>query len=158
MSGTIAARPRAQAVRRLDFVSPGFDRHSGAAFILPAVLVILAFSIFPLLASLYLSLVRIQFVEGGVDFTFVGLNNYAKLLVGIDHEHFLGVFAEPSPVPVAVVALVGIALVARLARYVRGHFSLLGLLGRVVVGAGLVLAAWLIGWRLVWGGRAGRLC
>src|SRR3989475_1475820 len=157
MSGTIAARPRAQAVRRLDFVSTGFDRHSGAAFTLPAVLVILAFSIFPLLASLYLSLVRIQFVEGGVDFTFVGLNNYAKLLVGIDHEHFLGVFADPSPITgfieVALTAILGV----RLLRYVRGRPSPVGVIGRFIVSIALLLASWLVIETLAPGGRPGTL-
>ena len=37
-----------------------------------------------------------QFVKGGFELTFVGLLNYAKLLVGIDHVHFLGLQANPS--------------------------------------------------------------
>ena len=60
------------------------DRFAGPVFIMPAVLVILAFSIFPLLASLYVSLSRLSFSEGGARLTFVGLGNYRKLLVGVD--------------------------------------------------------------------------
>ena len=67
------------------------DRTAGAVFILPAVLVILGFSIFPLLASLYVSLSRLNFVQGGVELKFVGFDNYAKLLFGLDRPHFLGV-------------------------------------------------------------------
>src|SRR6059036_1404666 len=87
--GTIV-RPVA-ARRRLGAVGTRLDRYASATFILPAVVIILAFSIFPLVASLYVSLTRIKFAQGGIEFTFVGLDNYAKLLVGIDHEHFLGV-------------------------------------------------------------------
>ena len=74
-------------------VAARLDRVAGSVFILPAVVVILGFSIFPLLASLYVSLSRLSFSEGGVELKFVGLGNYAKLLVGIDHEHFLGLCA-----------------------------------------------------------------
>jgi len=82
------------STRRVPFAASGWnplvarlDRFAGPVFILPAVLVILAFSIFPLLASLYVSLTRLSFSEGGVHLNFVGLGNYAKLVVGIDRTH-----------------------------------------------------------------------
>ena len=40
---------------------------------MPAVLVVLAMSIFPLLVSLYLSLARFKFVKGGFQLKFIGL-------------------------------------------------------------------------------------
>src|SRR5258706_1340382 len=77
-------------------LSERLDHAASWTFIMPAVLVVLFLSIFPLIVSLYISLVRLQFVPGGFELTFVGLLNYAKLLVGIDHVHFLGLQAAPS--------------------------------------------------------------
>jgi multiple sugar transport system permease protein len=157
MSGTATARPLVRVTRGLDAVTTGLDRHSAAAFILPAVLVILAFSIFPLIASLYLSLVRIQFVEGGVDFTFVGLSNYAKLLVGIDRDHFLGVFGEPSWGAFAVITVVAAILVVRFVRYLRTRPSPIGTTGRAIVSIALLFVSWLLVETLTSGGRPGSL-
>src|SRR5207253_7747737 len=91
MSGQASTRAVPAAVSAWRPLVARLDRSAGAVFILPAVLVILAFSIFPLLASLYVSLTRLSFAEGGVELKFVGLDNYLKLLVGIDRTHFLGV-------------------------------------------------------------------
>ena len=55
---------------------------------MPAVLVVLAMSIFPLLVSLYLSLARFKFVKGGFELKFIGLLNYKKLLLGSEQFHF----------------------------------------------------------------------
>src|SRR6266700_6629595 len=98
MSGQASARRMPVAVSRWSPFVSRLDRSAGAVFILPAVLVILTFSIFPLLASLYVSLTRLSFSEGGVRLTFVGLGNYAKLLVGIDRTHFIGVTVPLTPV------------------------------------------------------------
>jgi multiple sugar transport system permease protein len=134
------------------------DRVAGAVFILPAVLVILGFSIFPLLASLYVSLSRLSFSQGGVELKFVGLNNYAKLLYGIDQTHFLGVIGPVTALSGAVL-VAGYGLMAFLLfRYVRypGR-TLLGLVGRVITaviaGAGL----WLIVNTILTSGRPGTL-
>src|ERR1700745_223649 len=72
------------------------DRQSDRLFILPSVLMILAFSIFPLLLSAYLALSRFQLGIGGYQFHFVGFANFAKLLFGTEQYHFLGVFV---PIP-----------------------------------------------------------
>jgi multiple sugar transport system permease protein len=157
VSGAAAARPVSVVARRLDAVATGFDRHSGATFILPAVLIILAFSIFPLLASLYVSLTRLQFVQGGIQFTFVGLDNYAKLLVGIDHDHFLGVGAEDPLLALAVAAAAAAVVAVRFARYLRGRPSPVGAIGRGVVSVAIVLLAWLLADTLTAGGRPGTL-
>jgi len=69
---------------------------AGNIFILPAVLVVLLLSIFPLIVSLYLSLSRFKFRHGGFEINFVGLANYGKLLSGTEKTHFLGVMANPS--------------------------------------------------------------
>src|SRR5207253_3608029 len=111
MSGQASTRAVPAAVSAWRPLVARLDRSAGAVFILPAVLVILAFSIFPLLASLYVSLARLSFSEGGVELKFVGFDNYAKLLVGIDHVHFLGLAGPLTPVSVAVL-LAGAALIA----------------------------------------------
>jgi len=149
--GTIA-RP-VVARRRLNAVGTRLDRYASGTFILPAVLIILAFSIFPLVASLYVSLTRIRFVQGGVDFTFVGLDNYAKLLVGIDHDHFLGVLGNPSVVGLAAGVAVAAALVWWIARYVRAGATVFGLVGRIVALVGISSLVWLAVETLSSGGR-----
>src|SRR5262249_19150738 len=115
-------------------VTARLDRVAGPVFILPAVLVTLTFSIFPLLASLYVSLTRLSFSEGGVQLTFVGLDNYAKLLVGIDQAHFLGVTRAITPISAAILAAVYAGFVYLLVRYARSRGrTALGLAGRSLV-------------------------
>jgi multiple sugar transport system permease protein len=121
----------------LDVLTDRLDSLASSAFLLPAVLVVLFLSIFPLIISLYISLTRLQFVTGGFQLTFVGLNNYAKLVVGIDHEHFLGVLASPPLVGWLVFGLVVAGQVVLFARYVRGRPSPVGLIGRLVVVIGI---------------------
>ncbi|GFP21140.1 multiple sugar transport system permease protein [Candidatus Hakubella thermalkaliphila] len=113
-------------------------------FILPAVLVILALAIFPLIISLYMSFSRLRFVPGGFKIDFVGLANYRKLLVGSEKTHFLGVLADPSPVGWLVFIIIAVLLVISLARYIRrGKFSAGELVWRslatVVIGSGVWL-------------------
>lgn len=95
------------------------DHMADAIFIWPAVSILLFFSIFPLVVSLYLSFARIQFVKGGVAVEFVGVNNYRRLLFGAQQDRFLGVFKTPSFVGWVVLALVAIALIYFLIQYLR---------------------------------------
>ena len=111
MSTFASSRALRGAAARWSQIGRRLDRNAGAVFILPAVLVILAFSIFPLLASLYVSLSRLSFSQGGVELKFVGFNNYAKLLVGIDRTHFFGVIG-PATLVSGAVLVVGWALLA----------------------------------------------
>ncbi len=139
-------------------VTARLDRVAGPVFILPAVLVILAFSIFPLLASLYVSLTRLSFSEGGVQLTFVGLDNYAKLLVGIDQAHFLGVTRAITPISAAILAAVYAGFFYLLVRYARGRRrTAVGLVGRslaaLIAGAGV----WLVVDTILTSGRPGTL-
>ncbi|MEO1444577.1 MAG: hypothetical protein AAFV33_29560, partial [Chloroflexota bacterium] len=50
--------------------------------LMPAILIILFLSIFPLFVSLFLSFSRIRFVRGGFEINFVGWANYAKIFTG----------------------------------------------------------------------------
>jgi multiple sugar transport system permease protein len=134
------------------------DRHPGAVFILPAVLVILAFSIFPLLASLYVSLTRLSFAEGGIELKFVGLDNYLKLLVGIDQTHFIGVTRGLTVASAIVLAVVYAGLGYLLVRYVRRPgLTAVGLVGRLFVAVVAGMGAWLLASTLLTSGRPGTL-
>lgn len=126
------------------------DRRAGTAFILPAVLIILAFSIFPLLVSLYLSLARFRLAPGGFELRFAGWANYRKLLLGSEQWHLLGRFGALSALDWLIIALAVGALLYWLAGYVAGgRVSVLGLLGRTVfallAGGLLVLACATVG-------------
>ena len=142
MSGYVSTRGLRLAVPAFRRMAAGADRWAGGVFILPAVVVILAFSIFPLLASLYVSLSRLSFAEGGVQLNFVGLDNYQKLLVGIDQVHFLGLIGRPTAASGAVLVAAYGLIAYLLYRYVRDPGKTMGgLVGRVVAavgGAGLI--------------------
>ena len=58
------------------------DRHSGRIMVLPAVIILLCFAIFPLIVSVYLSLCRFALAGGSFTLTFIGLYNYKRLLFG----------------------------------------------------------------------------
>jgi len=137
-------------------IAARLDRAAGSVFILPAVVVILGFSIFPLLASLYVSLSRLGFSEGGLQLTFVGLDNYAKLLFGIDHVHFLGVAGPATPLSILVLAIAYAAIAFLLYRYVRSPLRTAGgLIGRAVtaiIAGGLL---WLVVNTILTSGRPG---
>src|SRR5438874_8870275 len=136
MSSQASARVQRAASSRWRPLATRLDRWAGSVFILPAVVVILGFSIFPLLASLYVSLSRLGFSEGGVELKFVGFDNYAKLLIGIDQPHFLGVTRPLTPVGIAVLLVIYGLFAVLLYRYSRGpNRTLGGLAGRVVTTA-----------------------
>lgn len=120
-----------------------FDRQARTVFILPTVLVILAFSIFPLLASAYLSLSRFQLVPGGYSLTFIGWNNFRKLLVGSEQYHLLGVPQSLTPGGWLALGLIGVAILVTFVRHLRkekpGTFGLAGRLIALAALAGLLL-------------------
>ena len=109
------------------------DRQARLVFVLPAVVVILAFSIFPLLVSAYLALTRFRFVPGGFELRWAGTRNFDKLLFGSEQWHFLGKLAPWGPLRLALAALIVGALVWWLVSYLRaGRIWWPGLLGRIV--------------------------
>src|SRR5437868_2289252 len=114
-------------------LSDWFDRQADRLFILPAVLILLTFSIFPLLISAYLALSRFQLVAGGYQLRYVGWLNFKKLFLGGEQYHFLGVF---TVVPwygwVALVLLFGL-LARSIFRYLRDQkATTFGLVGRAI--------------------------
>ncbi|HEY3196212.1 MAG TPA: sugar ABC transporter permease [Candidatus Dormibacteraeota bacterium] len=158
MSGQTSTRAVPVAVSGWTPLVARLDRFAGAVFILPAVLVILAFSIFPLLASLYVSLTRLSFSEGGVKLTFVGLDNYSKLVIGIDQTHFLGVTGPITPLSGGILlgAYGGFAFL--LVRYARGPGrTALGLVGRLLAAVISGALIWLVVDTVLTSGRPGTL-
>jgi multiple sugar transport system permease protein len=112
--------------------SDWLDRHSGRLFVLPAVLLILAFSIFPLIISAWLAMSRFRLSAGGYEIRYVGLLNFRKLLLGSEQYHFLGTFGPKTPLDWLLIALV-CGLMARSAwRYASGRISILGTIGRAI--------------------------
>ncbi|MEX0852746.1 MAG: sugar ABC transporter permease [Bauldia sp.] len=123
------------------------DRHAGRIMVLPAVLVVLAFAVFPLILSAYLTMIRFALAPGGFKLTFVGFTNFSRLLFGQQQYHFLGTFG-PMTVPLwSVFAAIVFGLAAWIVRFVRSEeLSVGGLIGRLITaslsagGALLVLA------------------
>ncbi len=136
----------------------GSDGMARWVFIWPAVLVILALSIFPLAASLVLSVSHLVFRKGAVDIDFVGFRNFQVLLFGTERTHFLGLLKEPTPLGWALV-LGSICLAAWwFGRAVRTGMGPFGLVVRLAAGITLVGFTWLIAQTLVSdGGRPGAL-
>ncbi|RME48348.1 MAG: sugar ABC transporter permease, partial [Chloroflexi bacterium] len=134
------------------------ERWAGSVFILPAVLVILALSIFPLVASLYLSLSRLRFVKGGFEIKFVGLANYRKLLLGSEKAHFLGIATSPSPLGWLIFAVVALLLGITLVRYLRGgHVSAGGVFWHGLATVVILTGLWLVIRTIGSDGRPGTL-
>ncbi|MCL4296373.1 MAG: sugar ABC transporter permease [Anaerolineae bacterium] len=134
------------------------ERVSSSIFLWPAVLALLFLSIFPLIVSLYLSLSRFDLVKGGFKLTFIGLANYRKLLFGSEKTHFLGLFGPTTFWHWLIFGLVVVALAVFLGRYVRNRpISWGGLLGRILMVAGLGALAWMVIHTLGPGGRLGTL-
>jgi multiple sugar transport system permease protein len=120
--------------------------------------VILALSIFPLVASLVLSVSRLVFERGSLRIDFVGLTHYTALLFGSGRTQTLGMLQPPNLVGWLIVGAAVVAAIWWLGRGARagiGQFSL-----AVRLGAGIVLVgfAWLVAQALASeGGRPGSL-
>jgi len=153
--------PRRTAVR-LATDTLGAWRSDGAArwlFIWPAVLLILALSLFPLVASIALSLSKLVFIPGGLKLDFIGFFNYQQLLFGLQQSHFLGVLRSPNPLGWAI--LVGTIALAAVAWVRTARSGRIGPVGLALRFAGGILLAGFV-WILVQtlaseGGRPGSL-
>ncbi len=150
------AHGRLIAERRRDFTTWA-DSLSPAAFIMPAVLVILALSIFPLIVSVYLSLARVKFEKGGVTVTFIGLLNYKKLLFGSQQFHLIGTLMPITPLGWAFVAVVAALLGLWLFTTVRRGVAPIGLIGRLLVAIAVVALALLVASTASAGGQLGTI-
>jgi len=142
--------------RRTGFVTWA-DRVAPSAFIMPAVLVILALSIFPLIVSVYLSLARVKFEKGGVTVTFIGLFNYKKLLFGSQQFHLVGTMMPVTPLGWALVAAVAALLALWLVTAVRRGVTPIGFIGRLLVAVAVAALALLVASTASAGGQLGTI-
>jgi multiple sugar transport system permease protein len=151
-------RPVEHQPSRLDIFKAITERLAGSVFMLPALLALLFLSVFPLIASLYVSLSRFKIAKGGFTLTFVGWDNYKKLLFGSETTHFLGAFATNGPIQWIVFGAIVMTLAIFLARYlVNGKVSLSGLVGRILLVLGLGGLVWMLVHTLGIGGRLGTI-
>ena len=135
----IPGRRRRATARDAGWASGSTSSHA-RLFVMPAVIMILVFSIFPLIASAILALSRVRLKAGGYNIRFVGLANFEKQLFGSEQFHFLGTFETISPLGWAFTIAVGALLVWWLVRYLRGPVWLPGLIGRLITAAHAVRA------------------
>lgn len=120
------------------------DRHSGRIMVLPAVLILLVFAIFPLIISAYLSVSRFALSGGSFKLTFIGLSNFDRLLTGVQQYHLIGTFKAIGWTGWLAFGAVGLLLVAGLVRALSAGVAPFGFVGRLVAAsliAGIVLAA-----------------
>ncbi len=109
------------------------ERQASLVFILPATLVILGFSLFPLLVSAYLAVSRFRLGPGGFELSFVGFANFRKLLFGSEQFHFLGRLEALGPLSWAVLIGVAALLGWWLARAYRNpKTGVIGKVGRTI--------------------------
>jgi multiple sugar transport system permease protein len=73
------------------------ERSAPTIFLLPAVLIVLFLSVFPLILSIYLSMSRLKSSPEGNIIEFVGLKNFEKLLFGSGKGEFIGVIKGFTP-------------------------------------------------------------
>jgi len=153
---TTTTHEEQQPIQLHTIISGAADRLAGSVFILPAVLALLFLSLFPLIASLYVSLAKFDIAPGGFKLTFVGFRNYQKLFTGSEGTHFLGKFAPSTFLTWLVFGAVVIALAVFWARYLSsGKVSLGGVIGRVLLAFGLGSLTWMLVHTLWNGGRLG---
>jgi multiple sugar transport system permease protein len=162
--GSLTAEGQAPEARqpRRAMTSLGAWRSDGAArwlFIWPTVLFILALSLFPLVASLALSLSKLAFRQGGVDLKWIGFTNYQELLVGLDATHFLGDLESPNPLGWAIFIATVVLTAYAWSRSVRsGQVGPFGLVLRLFAGLLLIGFVWLLVQALASeGGRPGSM-
>src|SRR5688572_32629124 len=145
-----------QGPSRIHTVMAAAERFAGPVFLLPAVLALLFLSVFPLLASLYVSLARFKIARGGFTLDFVGLDNYRKLFLGSERTHFLGAFAPSTPLNWMVFGVIVAALAIFLARpFLNTRLSVGSLIGRLLLILGLRALTWMLVHTLWNGGRLG---
>ena len=128
-------------------------------FIWPTVLFVLFLSLFPLIASVALSLSKLDFHQGGVSLRFIGFANYQQELFGLERSHFLGVLKSPNILGWLIVGTTIVLTTIAWTRAVRGRqVGPFGLVLRLIGGVLLVAFVWILVQALFSeGGRPGAL-
>jgi multiple sugar transport system permease protein len=108
------------------------DRHSGRIMVLPAVIILLCFALFPLIVSIYLSLCRFALAGGSFTLTFIGLYNFKRLLFGAQQYHLIGTLKPIETSGWIAFAVYVLVVLYGLVRYARADFTVLGFIGRLI--------------------------
>ena len=148
------------AARRGPRLAEWFDRQARTLFVMPAVVMILVFSIFPLIATFMLSLSRVRLRGGGYQIRYVGTRNYEKQLFGSEQWHFLGTFEGVSVLGWIVTAAAAGLLAWWLVRYFGGRSGpvrVAGAVGRLITASVLFGLAFMFAATLFSGTRLGTL-
>jgi multiple sugar transport system permease protein len=122
--------------------------------IMPAILFVLFLAVFPLLLSVFTSLSRITFVKGGFKVTYVGLDNYRKLLADPlggsprgEQRHFMGRLIDPKDINIwgwIALALAIAFLLYWLYRYITGpHRRAFGIVMRALTALIALTLIWI---------------
>lgn len=139
-------------------VDAWLDRNSARLFLLPTVLLILAFSLFPLVVSAWLSLSRFKLAAGGYDIRYIGWLNFKKLFTGSQQFHFLGTFTEIRLTGFLVLLITAIILSWGIYKFaVSGRITIMGVVGRLIAFPVLAMLAWLVAITVGDSGRFGSL-
>ena len=158
MASAPHAIDRAAAPLERETFQDWVDRQAGRLFILPAVVLILAFSIFPLIASAYLALSRFKLALGGYTLTYIGYLNFKKLFTGSQQFHLLGTFGSITPLGIVIIGATVLGFGWFLYRYFqRRRVTVLGLLGRLITVATVIAVAWMLAWDYGAGGQPGTI-
>ena len=121
------------------------DRNTKNLFILPSVILILIFSVFPLVSSLIFALTRIRPRAGGYNIRFVGTKNFEKLFFGTEQFHLLGTVGSMNILSYLFVGALLILIGIWVRKYFQGRVTVIGIIGRTIsisvfFGIGLLLA------------------
>ncbi len=111
---------------RLDSLSQWSDRHFKWLLVAPAVLLILALSVYPLLFSLWVLFFNYDFTVPG--HAFVGLRNFARVLADPVARWSLWVTVMLSAVNVVLEFLLGLALALAMVKNFRGRGLIMSVL------------------------------
>jgi multiple sugar transport system permease protein len=126
MSDAVLASHTPAAPPRLSALSRWADRHFKWLLVAPAVLLILALSVYPLLFSLVVSFINYDFqVPGHV---FVGLKNFERVVNDPVARWSLAVTAILSGASVAIEFLLGLVLALSMVRNFRGRGLIMSIL------------------------------
>jgi multiple sugar transport system permease protein len=134
-----------------------FDRHARTFFIAPAVTLILVFAIFPTFYSIVFALSRVRFSADGLNFRFVGLQNFQKQFLGNEQVHFLGRINDMGTAGWAFTLAIAAALLWWLFRSWQQGSTWIGMIGRVISAAMALFLAFLLGATLLSGNPWGTL-
>jgi len=134
-----------------------FDRHSRTFFIAPAVTLILIFAIFPTFYSILFALSRVKFSPNGLQFRFVGLNNFINEFTGTEQGHFLGRLEGTSIFGWLFIAAMSAAVIWWLYRSFRQGKSWVGMVGRLISAGMALFITYLLAGTLLSGTQWGTL-